>query len=469
MHSGMNMIVSKMHRRTFLKATAGVAVAGLALPSVARATGLGGIELAAMRGSINATDLGARPGALDDQSRAFARMLKQAADHDQQIFLPPGRYVVSNLTLPDRVRLVGVPGATRIVYGGNGYFLLAESTERFELSGIVIDGDNQWLGDQTTGLIDAHRVGHLVIDNCEISGSSKCAVALERASGRIERSSISGAADAGIYSVEASQLEITGNRVADCANGGILAHRWKAGDDGTIIRGNRVERIAAKSGGTGQNGNGINVFRANGAIVSGNSIADCAFSAIRANSASDIQIGSNTCRQSGETAIYAEFAFEGAVISGNIVDGAANGISMVNFDRGGHLGVCSGNMVRNLSTTGPYKGDPPGFGIGINAEADCSLTGNVVEGAPLYGINIGWGAFMRNVVATGNVIRKAGTGIAVSVVEGAGSAVISDNSISETKSGAIVGYRWTDPATGDLALAGSGDHGNLTVKGNRVS
>ena len=39
-------------------------------------------------------------------------------------------------------------------------------------------------------------------------------------------------------------------------------------------------------------------------------------------------------------------------------------------------------------------------------------------------MQIGWGAYLRNVVATGNVIRKAGTGIAVTVVEGAGSAVI---------------------------------------------
>ena len=59
---------------------------------------------------------------------------------------------------------------------------------------------------------------------------------------------------------------------------------------------------------------------------------------------------------------------------------------------------------------------------------------------------------MRNVVATGNVIRKAGTGIAVTVVEGAGSAVISDNVIDGARNGAIVGYRWAEPATGDLAV-----------------
>ena len=46
-------------------------------------------------------------------------------------------------------------------------------------------------------------------------------------------------------------------------------------------RGNRVSRIRADSGGTGQNGNGINLDKANGVIVADNRVDDCAFSAIR--------------------------------------------------------------------------------------------------------------------------------------------------------------------------------------------
>jgi uncharacterized secreted repeat protein (TIGR03808 family) len=198
-------------------------------------------------------------------------------------------------------------------------------------------------------------------------------------------------------------------------------------------------------------------------MVSGNMVSDCAFSAIRANSGSDIQISGNSCARSGETAIYAEFAFEGAVVNGNIVDGAANGISIVNFDKGGRMAVCSGNIVRNLSTEGPYPASAPGFGVGITVEADTSATGNMVENAPLYGIKIGWGPYMRNVVATGNVIRKAGTGVAVTVVEGAGPAVISDNA-----KGAILGYRWSDAVTADMALHGNPGYTHLTVERNHA-
>ena len=422
-----------------------------------------------MRGSIDATDLGVRPGALDDQSKAFASMLQVASDRDLPLFLPAGIYVVSNLTLPSRVRLSGVPGASRIVYGGDGHLLTAEDAEHIELTGIVFDGANRWLDDNTQGALDLRRVRHAVIDNCQIVGSGKNGIALDHVSGRIQNTEISGAADAGIYSVEADGLQITGNSVFDCANGGILVHRWQPADDGTIVSGNRVRRIQARNGGTGQNGNGINVFRANNVMVSNNSVSDCAFSAIRANSASNIQIASNSCIRSGETGIYSEFSFEGAIINANLVDGAANGISIVNFNEGGRMAICSANIVRNLSAKGPYEQEPPGFGVGISVEADCAVTGNVVEAVPLYGLQIGWGEYMRNVVATGNVIRKTGTGIIVSVVEGTGSAVISDNLIDAARDGAIVGYRWAEPATGDLAIDGAGGHANLTIERNRVS
>ncbi|MEI9405101.1 TIGR03808 family TAT-translocated repetitive protein [Mesorhizobium argentiipisi] len=457
-----------LNRRTLLARTAGLAVAGV-FAGKASAKSLPGIEMAAMRGSIDATEIGVQPGAVDDQSKAFARMLTEARDRDQPVFLPPGTYLVSNLKLPARVRLSGVPGATRIVYGGNGHLMMAEQAEHIELSGLVLDGANRWLADYTQGLLDLRRVAHLVLDNCQVTGSSKNGLALEHAVGRIGRSDISGAADAGIYSVEAGGLEISGNTVSDCANGGILVHRWQAAEDGTIVSGNRVQRIGARNGGTGQNGNGINAFRAGNVIISGNIVSDCAFTAIRANSSSNLQITGNTCSRSGETGIYSEFSFEGAILSNNLVDGAANGISIVNFNEGGRMAVCSNNIVRNLSTTGPYTADPPGFGVGISAEADTTVSGNVIENAPLYGMQLGWGPYLRNVVATGNIIRKAGTGIVVSVVEGAGTAVISDNLIDGAKNGAIVGQRWADPVTGDLAKASDSGYAHLTVERNKVS
>jgi uncharacterized secreted repeat protein (TIGR03808 family) len=450
-------------RRTFLTAAIGAAAVTPALAA------LNAGESPMLRGTLTPAELGTDPGAAVSQSVSLQRLLDAASNDDRQVFLPAGTFVISDLVLPPRTRLAGVAGATKLVYGGGSHMMLAAHAEVIEIRDIVIDGAGQALEEYVPGILHIAETPRVVIENVTVIGSSKSGLALDRCGGRIARSTVRGAADAGIRAIESTGLTISDNTVEDCGNGGILVHRWAEGEDGTIVTGNRVSRIAAKAGGTGQNGNGINVFRAHGVIVANNRIADCAFTAIRANSANNVQITGNNTARSGEVGIYSEFAFEGAMIANNIVDGAATGISVVNFDNGGRLAVVSGNIVRNITGKGPYKPDAPGFGIGISIEADVAATGNVIDGAPLFGMQLGWGPYLRDVAATGNVIRRAPLGIAVSVVDGAGSAVISDNLIAGASSGAIVGMRWAEAATGDLALSGADRYPRLMVERNRVS
>lgn len=455
-------------RRNFLIG-AGLAAATAVQTRPSRAAASGTFAQTKLRGTIQSAEFSPHSSVMDDQSRSFQNLLDTASDRNEPIHLPPGEYAVSNIMLPRNVRITGTPGATRIVYRGNGHLFIAEDTEHLELRDLVLDGANSPFSDSVRGLLDVRSVGRLAIDNCEFAGSSGCAIVAERSGGRIERCTITGALDTAIYCIDSNSMTITGNTVSDCGDGGILVHRWQDGHDGSMITQNRVERIGALSGGTGQHGNGINIFRAGGVMVANNSVADCAFSAIRANSSSDVQITDNNCSRSGETAIYSEFAFEGAIISGNIVDQAANGISIVNFDHGGRMAVCSNNLVRNLTETGPYESDGIGFGIGISVEADTTVTGNVVEGAPKFGMLIGWGEYLRNVIVNANVIRECGTGIAVTAVEGAGHAQILDNAIEKSVNGAVVGYEWAKPATGDLAQTSFGHPSNVAVERNHVS
>lgn len=452
------------NRRQFLGASAGTAAIGLPAATHAAEDAAG----RARRGSVDAAEFGVFANAPVDQSGAFQTMLDEASERELSVFLPGGSYVVAGIRLPAHVRLVGVPGATRIVFGGGAFMLSARGGEHVELSGITVDGGRRGFDGDMRGLLDLAGVPAVMVDNCTITGSGGSGIVLSQCGGRIERSTVTTAAEAAIWAIDSTGLRIDGNTIRDCDNNGILVHRSAAGEDGTIVSGNRVERIHAAHGGTGPFGNGINIFRAGNVIVANNVVADCAFSAVRANSASNVQITGNNCARSGETGIYAEFSFEGAVISSNIVDGAANGISVVNFNEGGRIAVVSGNIVRNLSRTGPYEGDPPGFGTGIAVEAETSVTGNVVENAPLYGMHIGWGPFMRNVVATGNVIREAGEGIAVSVVEGTGTAVITDNVIEGARNGAVVGHRWTEAVTGDLARQAGSGFPNILVERNHI-
>lgn len=452
-------------RRLFLSSI-GFGAAGIASQAGAQKRQLPVVDVD-LRGSIDASAHGIRPGAGDRKSKAFEKLLRQAAAKNTPVFLPPGDYVISNVTLPDNTRITGVAGATRIVYGGDGHLFAADGLARVELANLVIDGANRWLDDTVQGLVHLSNVANVTIENCEIQGSSKSAVSLERCGGRIDRNRLSGAAEHALYAVESHDLSVTGNHVFDCGNGGILIHRWQKGRDGTIVSGNRIARISATNGGTGEYGNGINIFRADDVMIGNNHVSGCAFSAIRSNAGSNVQIAGNTCLDSGEVAIFSEFGFEGAIVNGNIVDGAASGILIVNFNEGGRLATVTGNVVRNLSLEGPYADDGAGFGFGILVEADTVVSGNTIENAPRSGLMLGWGPYMRALVVSGNLVRKSPVGCAVTVVEEAGSALIAGNVFEDTPEAAIAGYRWKERVTGDLAKEDA-HYAHLTIERNRT-
>lgn len=434
--------------------------------SARAASGSGLLPDAAARGPIDAVKEGLQPGASVEQGASLQAVIDRAASAGSDILLPPGDYRVSGLQLRRGTRLAGVAGATRLIHAGEGAMVSATGVEGIGLSGITLVGAPRAADSGFRALADFRGVKGLAIDDCTFIASPRTALQLEACSGRIERSLFTGAALYGIYALDSAGLSITGNVVEQCGDGGILVHRAVKGNDATIITGNRISRIRAMSGGTGQYGNGINLFRANNVLVSGNHISGCAFSAIRANAASDVIINANHCLASGETAIYSEFGFEGAIVSANIVDGAANGISVVNFNDGGRLATITGNVVRKLSLSGPYPPEGPGFGIGIAAEADTVVSANTIEGAPSWGMLIGWGPYLRNVSVSGNVIRNAATAIAVTVVEGAGMAMISGNLFDSAPGGGIVGYRHRERATQDMTDGGSPGH--LVIAGNRL-
>jgi uncharacterized secreted repeat protein (TIGR03808 family) len=446
-------------------------LAGLvALPVAAQAKNRDPLFAAAdFRGGLDASHYGVVPDALGADAKAFNRLLRDASARNMPVFLPPGIYRLSNIDLPANIRISGVPGATKLAYSGEGQFMRAMGGKRVALTDITIDGANRWLADDQPGLMTFQQVEDLTLERCEILGAQKFAVWAERCGGRIDGNTISGAVASAVYAVESRDFAIRDNVIRDCGDGGILVHRWTKGHDGTIVSGNRISRILAKSGGTGEYGNGINVFRADGVQIANNYVSDCAFTAIRSNAGSNVQITSNQCLGSGETAIYSEFGFDGAVISNNIIDGAANGILSVNFNEGGRLAVISGNLIRNLKLTAPYEQEDAFFGIGIEAESDASVMGNVIENAPRWGMLIGWGPYLRDVNVTGNVIRNAQVGIAATIVEGAGQASIRQNIFSGIKEAAVAGYRWIEKVTGDLTVSGAETFTHLDIADNRIS
>lgn len=441
-------------RRLILSSTAGAVV--LASPGDALA-GLG----------IDAAHLGVRPGAPDDQSVKLQRAIDHAARKRVPLMLAPGHYRASNLHLTSGAQIVGVRGATSLTFAGGPSLLSAEHAETITLSGLTLDGGDQPLPARR-GLVHLSDVRGLRITDCSLPHAGGDAIHLLQCDGIISGNLITDAADSGLFSNDSRGLIITGNSIRSSGNGGIRIWQSEKRHDGSLIADNIIEDTKAVAGGNGPYGNAINIFRAADVIVHNNTIRRAAFTAIRGNSASNIQIIGNNCTALHEVAIYSEFSFEGAVIAANVIDGAALGVSVTNLDEGGHLAVVQGNIIRNLVMRSPQGGQSDGIGIAAGA-AETVVTGNVIENAPQIGIVAGFGPYLRNVNITSNVVRKTGIGIGVSVVHGAGPAMIANNLIADARRGAIIGMEWHKSVTGDLVQGGAERYPQLSIHGNQVS
>ena len=441
-----------MNRRAIFGA-AGLAGVALAMSPV---------QAAVSGGMLNAREFGVEPNAARDQSRALQTALDEAARRGGHLLLEPGLYIASALRITSSLNLLGAINQTRLVQAGPEPVLTIEGASSVRLEGLVIDGQ---LRPSSSALVEARSVRDLAVANCLIANSGNNGINLTNCSGSVTATTIDTCVSTALFSMGARGLRIDGNHVTGMGDNGILVWQPVKQSDGTIITGNRIEKIEARSGGEGQNGNGINIYRAGNVLVANNHISGCRFSAVRNNSGSGVQMTGNNCSGLGEVALYSEFSMDGAVISSNMVDDAATGISITNFNEGGRLAVCQGNMVRNLRL---YDHPVDKRGTGISVEADTVVSSNVIEAAPTAGIWIGWGKYQRNVSATGNVIRDCGIGIAAQVAAGAGDALIANNLISGAKRGAILGMDHDTVATKDLA-GGADAPKTLSVSGNVVS
>lgn len=453
-----------LDRRTMLAAGLG---AGLTTAAAAKAGPRSEAQHARVAAVAlpSAADLGLEPGSERDQSRALQTAIDEAAKRGAPLHLPPGRFRVGPLTLRPGTRVIAEARTTTLEFVGGGAFLTGEDADDVTLDGVALDGAYKALDPaRTDALVSFKSSRGLTLRGLSVTNSPANGISLQTCSGSISDCTITNAMQAALLSLDAAGLEILHNAVSDCANNGIQVWRSEPGTDGTIVAGNRIMRIRADGGGSGQNGNGINVFRAGSVLVTGNRIADCAYSAVRGNAASDMQMTANSCTRLGEVALYAEFGFQGALIANNLVDSAASGISVTNFNDGGRLAVVQGNLIRNLFRREQEPEDKRG--VGISVEADSAVSGNVIEGAPTAGMVIGWGAYVRDVVATGNLIRASRVGILVSADAAQRGCLLTGNMISGATDGAIRTMDGNGHPTGpDLGIDTTGSS-RLSVVGN---
>lgn len=452
-----------VNRRHLIGASAaGVAGAMAMSPEAARAAPLTSVL------GRDATQYGVKPGNPDDQTRALQRAIDEAARAQVPLALPPGVYRTGMLRLQSGTQLIGVRGATRLIFNGGASMLQGDGASSIGLANITFDGGGIPLPARR-GLVHCTGGRDIRIADCEIAGSGGSGIWFENVSGDVSGNIITRSAATAVVSFDAQGLIVSRNTILGTNDNGIEILRTAIGDDGTLVLDNRIEDIKAGPGGSGQYGNAINAFRAGNVIVRGNRIRNCDYSAVRGNSASNIQISGNSVSNVREVALYSEFSFEGAVIANNTVDGAALGVSVCNFNEGGRIAVVQGNIIRNLLPKRPIGTAPDDdAGIGIYVEADTSVTGNVIENAPSFGIIAGWGKYLRDVVISGNVIRNAFVGVGVSVVPGAGTVLVNNNMIAETPRGAVVGLDHARAITPDLTTEGAQRYAQVVVGTNAV-
>ncbi len=420
-----------MNRRAFLFGT----ITSLAMPAVAR-SGTLGIGLPELRGSLTAPESHPIARRAGDRSIELQAAINRAAAAGRPLYIRAGRYEVSNIRLPDRARLVGVPGETQLVYSGGGRFLYSDGAHALSLEGLTLDGANRALSDEEDGLLSLVFVEDLDVSRLVVQGSVGHGVALTRVGGCVRNCQISGASGAGIISTEGKALAISENAVSDCARGGIHLQRWTVGDDGSTLRDNRIDRVGDAG--------------------------------IRLSSAGGVRVSENNLRNIDGPAIIADAMSAGTSVSGNTIDGAGLGVALLGGEGEG-LSLVEGNTIRNLADQIDAKmiaGRAPG--VGIHIETHGSVIGNVVEAAPHLGLSLGWGAALGNVVASGNVVRNAGVGVGVSVLASGQSTVITGNLLLDVPAGAVRGTRFSEFATDDLTRVGAAWPG-LTVGENRVT
>ena len=93
------------------------------------------------------------------------------------------------------------------------------------------------------------------------------------------------------------------------------------------------------------------------------------------------------------------------MIANNMVDGAAVGVAVTNFNQGGRFAVVQGNSSATSRRSAGRHRPERRRRHRHRRRGRTAVTGNVIENAPSVGISVGCGRYLRDVTVTGNVVR----------------------------------------------------------------
>src|ERR1700676_910065 len=218
-------VIMDVNRRYLIGASAaGAASALVTSPDFARAA-----QLTSALGR-DATQYGVRPASPDDQTKVLQRAIDEAARAQVPLALPPGVYRTGMLRLQSGTQLIGVRGATRLVFSGGESMLSGEGAGSIGLTNIALDGGGIPLPTRR-GLV--HCVGgrDIRIADCEIIGSGGNGIWFENVSGDISGNIITRSATTAIVSPHGRGRAVSRKTIKGTNDNGIEILRTALGDD----------------------------------------------------------------------------------------------------------------------------------------------------------------------------------------------------------------------------------------------
>ncbi len=379
---------------------------------------------------------GAAGDGTSDDTGAIRRAVAKAAKESGIVFFPPGVYSVSRLEPAPASVWHGIAGASILKQRGKGPLLRLRGRDHISFSGLVFEGRGGRDPDDDGLLVIEGAAGGVVFTQCHVRNTPGHGLVIRDSVATVRDCVFERIGDFGIIVNSKLEVRLLFNTLREIANNGIRIERPRPEDTRTLVIGNSIDKVRAASGGDGPHGNGINIFRAHNVLVEGNHITNCTFSAIRANLGDGCRYIGNHCANSGEVMLYVELGTKEAVLMGNhLTNSGSTAISITNFNFGGRLTTCTGNVITNSG------------GIGIDVEADSIVQGNIIDGATT-GISAGFGPYARNVNVDGNIIqdtragakRKLRYGILITNDAEAGKVFATNNRIFNFRNKAIWGH-----------------------------